>query len=272
MAFGQQSGPPASGRQVKELLTLLEQAGYAGFREARGPLGFTQRQGLGKFTQDEAAELIERLTESEHGPAPAAEPVAAPAAPMTKPSRCRGPTGQGGPAGIDPGPDPGAPAGRGARTAGLDPHPARGPDHAGAPVSLIGSDHRSCPWRATSVISSGSGASGHRSRPWRATSVIRTDGIRSAGGRWSGRPLREGRRRRWRRRRFRMAAAVAHPAPAPGHRERREREQEPGEGEHDEAAGHQRDQPGAEPVEEARQVAADLELLLRREPRLDASP
>ena len=87
MAFGQQSGPPASGRQVKELLTLLEQAGYAGFREARGPLGFTQRQGLGKFTQDEAAELIERLTESEHGPAPAAEPVAAPAAPMTKPSR-----------------------------------------------------------------------------------------------------------------------------------------------------------------------------------------
>ena len=87
MAFGQQSGPPASGRQVKELLTLLEQAGYAGFREARGPLGFTQRQGLGKFTQDEAAELIERLAEGEGEPVPAAEPVEVREAPQTKQTR-----------------------------------------------------------------------------------------------------------------------------------------------------------------------------------------
>ena len=61
MAFGQQSGPPASGRQMRELAELLEQAGYATFREARGPLGFTQRQGGGKFTSDEATALIEQL-------------------------------------------------------------------------------------------------------------------------------------------------------------------------------------------------------------------
>jgi hypothetical protein len=87
MAFGQQSGPPATARQVKDLLGLLEQAGYGGFREARGPLGFTQRQGNGKFTQDEAAELIERLeAEAEAGPAAGApeqrsgkaEPASAP--------------------------------------------------------------------------------------------------------------------------------------------------------------------------------------------------
>jgi hypothetical protein len=88
MAFGQQSGPPASSRQVKELLALLEQAGYGGFREARGPLGFTQRQGLGKFTQDEAAELIQRLEAAGDAPpaAPADEPEVE-AARLTKPSR-----------------------------------------------------------------------------------------------------------------------------------------------------------------------------------------
>jgi hypothetical protein len=61
VTFGQQSGPPASARQLRDLQALLERAGYGGFREARGPLGFTQRQGLGKFTSAEAAELIERL-------------------------------------------------------------------------------------------------------------------------------------------------------------------------------------------------------------------
>jgi hypothetical protein len=75
MAFGQQSGPPATARQVKDLLALLEQAGYAGFRDARGPLGFTQRQGNGKFTRDEAAELIERLEQG--GDAEPAAPTAA---------------------------------------------------------------------------------------------------------------------------------------------------------------------------------------------------
>ena len=61
MAFGQQAGPPASARQVQELLALLHQAGHTDFREARGPMGFTQRQGAGKFTRDEAAAFIERL-------------------------------------------------------------------------------------------------------------------------------------------------------------------------------------------------------------------
>jgi hypothetical protein len=83
MAFGQQSGPPATARQVKDLLALLEQAGYAGFRDARGPLGFTQRQGNGKFTRDEAAELIERL---EQGDEPEPEPATA-AVPEREPSR-----------------------------------------------------------------------------------------------------------------------------------------------------------------------------------------
>ncbi len=61
MAFGQQTGPPASGRQVEEIAALLEQAGYASFREARHIYGLTQRQASGKFTQDEAVELIDRL-------------------------------------------------------------------------------------------------------------------------------------------------------------------------------------------------------------------
>ena len=64
MAFGQQAGPPASARQVQELLSLLQEAGHTDFRDARGPMGFTQRQGAGKFTRDEAAALIERLQEA----------------------------------------------------------------------------------------------------------------------------------------------------------------------------------------------------------------
>ena len=61
MAFGQQAGPPASARQLQELLALLQEAGHSDFRDARGPMGFTQRQGAGKFTRDEAAALIEQL-------------------------------------------------------------------------------------------------------------------------------------------------------------------------------------------------------------------
>jgi hypothetical protein len=66
MAFGQQAGPPASHRQVQELLGLLQDAGHADFRDARGPMGFTQRQAGGKFTVDEAAAFIEQLQEAEH--------------------------------------------------------------------------------------------------------------------------------------------------------------------------------------------------------------
>ena len=65
MAFGQQSGPPASTRQVRELLALLNDAGHADFREARGPMGFTQRQAAGKFTRNEAEAFIARLQGNE---------------------------------------------------------------------------------------------------------------------------------------------------------------------------------------------------------------
>ena len=37
-------------REVHELLTLLQDAGHTDFRDARGPMGFTQRQAAGKFT------------------------------------------------------------------------------------------------------------------------------------------------------------------------------------------------------------------------------
>ena len=61
MAFGQPSGPPATARQLRELNTLVEAAGHTGFKDARGPLGLNQRQAGGRFTQDEATELIARL-------------------------------------------------------------------------------------------------------------------------------------------------------------------------------------------------------------------
>jgi hypothetical protein len=66
MAFGQSTGPSASGRQVKDLLELLNNAGHADFRDARGPMGFTQRQAGGKFTADEAAEFIDQLQTAEY--------------------------------------------------------------------------------------------------------------------------------------------------------------------------------------------------------------
>ena len=66
MAFGQQSGPPASGKQVQELLGLLQEAGHTDFRDARGPMGFTQRQAGGKFTRDEADSFITQLQDAEH--------------------------------------------------------------------------------------------------------------------------------------------------------------------------------------------------------------
>jgi hypothetical protein len=72
MAFGQQSGPPASTRQVRELLALLNAAGHSDFRDARGPMGFTQRQAAGKFTRDEAAAFIARLQGNELEGAPLA--------------------------------------------------------------------------------------------------------------------------------------------------------------------------------------------------------
>ncbi|MDG2025478.1 MAG: hypothetical protein P8J50_00030 [Acidimicrobiales bacterium] len=66
MSFGQSTGPNASHRQVQELQELLVNAGHADFRDARGPMGFTQRQAGGKFTADEAAGFIEQLLVAEH--------------------------------------------------------------------------------------------------------------------------------------------------------------------------------------------------------------
>ena len=61
MPFGQHAGPPATSRQINELLELLHAAGHEDFRDARGPMRFTQRQAAGKFTRAEADELIDRL-------------------------------------------------------------------------------------------------------------------------------------------------------------------------------------------------------------------
>jgi hypothetical protein len=77
MSFGRQSGPPASAKDVKELLHLVRDLGHIDFRDARGPMGFTQRQAAGKFTRDEVAVLIERLHqgEADGGGAMAARPA-----------------------------------------------------------------------------------------------------------------------------------------------------------------------------------------------------
>jgi hypothetical protein len=67
MSFGRQSGPPASAKQMDYLRSLVEKAGHTGFRDARGPLGLTQRQAGGKFTKGEASALIDRLVNGEGG-------------------------------------------------------------------------------------------------------------------------------------------------------------------------------------------------------------
>jgi hypothetical protein len=61
MAFGQPAGPQASARQIQELLVLLQEAGHTGFRDARGPMRFNQRQAGGKFTRDEVEAFIDQL-------------------------------------------------------------------------------------------------------------------------------------------------------------------------------------------------------------------
>lgn len=75
MAFGQAAGPPAPARQVETLASLLEARGYDSFKEARHPFGLNQRQAAGRFTAQEAAELLERLEADveagETGPPPA---------------------------------------------------------------------------------------------------------------------------------------------------------------------------------------------------------
>ena len=63
MAIGQPSGPPASAKQVRDLLALLNAAGHTDFRDARGPMGFNQRQAGGRFTREEADAFIAQLEE-----------------------------------------------------------------------------------------------------------------------------------------------------------------------------------------------------------------
>jgi hypothetical protein len=90
MAFGQSAGPTATSRQLRELLELVNEAGHLDFRDARGPLGLTQRQAAGKFTRDEADELIARLQEQsapERGEA--STPHGAPASAMAPEGRLR---------------------------------------------------------------------------------------------------------------------------------------------------------------------------------------
>jgi hypothetical protein len=80
MSFGQQSGPPASPKQIAYLKSLLRAAGHDDFRSARHSYGLTQRQAGGKFTSREASQLIDRLTGVEPEPArdegPAGDPDA----------------------------------------------------------------------------------------------------------------------------------------------------------------------------------------------------
>jgi hypothetical protein len=84
MAFGQQSGPPATNKQLDELLNLLADAGYTDFKDARYPMDFTQRQAAGKFSRDEADEYIARLQdEADSGH----DSPAAPVAQAVRPSR-----------------------------------------------------------------------------------------------------------------------------------------------------------------------------------------
>jgi hypothetical protein len=68
------------------LLELLHAAGHSDFRDARGPLGFNQRQAGGKFTRDEADAFIAQLQEwAEIAEAADAVPTPVVPAPSMKP-------------------------------------------------------------------------------------------------------------------------------------------------------------------------------------------
>lgn len=87
MAFGQSAGPPATGKQVQRLEVLLSEAGHIDFRDARGPLGLTQRQAAGRFTRDEADALIERLELDAQQAQASLDAPPAPSAPTSKVER-----------------------------------------------------------------------------------------------------------------------------------------------------------------------------------------
>ncbi len=70
---------------MRELLELLSAAGHDGFRDARGPLGFNQRQAAGKFSRDEAQAFIDQLEEAAHVQDFASLPLRRSAQPVTVP-------------------------------------------------------------------------------------------------------------------------------------------------------------------------------------------
>lgn len=76
MAFGQAAGPPATHKQLDQLLDLLMEAGFESFKEARYPMDFTQRQAGGKFTRDEADEFILKMEERSEIESESIAPVA----------------------------------------------------------------------------------------------------------------------------------------------------------------------------------------------------
>ena len=59
---------------MRELSELLGTAGHDGFRDARGPMGFSQRQAGGKFTCGEAQAFIDQLEAAATGGEPAPPP------------------------------------------------------------------------------------------------------------------------------------------------------------------------------------------------------
>ena len=83
MAFGQVTGLPATARQMRELSALLVTAGHDGFRDARGPMGFSQRQAGGKFTCGEAQAFIDQLEHAACGNEPTSPPQRLAARPAT---------------------------------------------------------------------------------------------------------------------------------------------------------------------------------------------
>lgn len=88
MSFNKPSGPPASAQQMRRLTELVLSAGHTDFRDARGPLGLTQRQAAGRFTRAEAEDLIARLEEEADG-AGAAETDVRPATPKASAAELR---------------------------------------------------------------------------------------------------------------------------------------------------------------------------------------
>ena len=85
----------------RSALELLREAGHEDFRDARGPMGFTQRQAAGKFTRDEADAFVAQLQQAEEAGEPAPRraadgggPGAAPGARRAARSRAAAPQGR----------------------------------------------------------------------------------------------------------------------------------------------------------------------------------